>query len=329
MLVTAWVFRNFNRHGGVTGLSGVEYLKLAIFYASWLYFAAAAFLIWAMLTRSVPTRIVAAVSLAPLTILAYARFIEPRLLVMSEHAIALGGCFDKGGAVRLAVFSDTHIGLFANAMPIERIAARTKSLQPDAVLIAGDFTYFLHPGRFAETNAPLGGREFTRYAVAGNHDVGLPGPDVGAPLAAALTRIGVRVIDNRRETLSTTKGELDIVGLSDLWQGRQDMSLLTEARSAPRIVLTHNPNTALDLPPDARVDLLVAGHTHGGQIRIPGVTCAIFQAMCRTTLYGVADTERAKVFVTSGTGMVGLPMRFLVPPRIDVLNISYATCAPS
>ncbi len=312
----------------MTEFSVLEYLKLAIFYASWLYFPAAAFLVWAMLTRPVPTRVAAALLLAPLTVLAYARFIEPRLLFAPEHDIALDGCFPQEGAVRLAVFSDTHIGLFANSLPIGRIAARIKALQPDAVLIAGDFTYFLHPDRFAETYAALGKVDAPIYAVAGNHDVGLPGPDVSEPLAAALADIGVHVIDNRAETLSV-RGVVVIAGLSDSWQGRQDMSVLAPPLTAPRIVLTHNPNTVFNLPPVGRVDLLVAGHTHGGQIRIPGMTCALFRDMCRTTLYGVADTERAKVFVTSGTGMVGLPMRFLVPPRIDVLNISYAKCAPS
>lgn len=309
--------------------SGLEYLKLAIFYASWLYIPAAAFLIWAALTRSVRTRLVAALLLAPLTVLAYARFIEPRLLFAPEHDIALDGCFSQEGAVRLAVFADAHIGLFANALPIERIAATTKTLQPDAVLIAGDFTYFLHPDRFAETYAALGKVDAPIYAVTGNHDVGLPGPDVGAPLAEGLAKIGVRVIDNRRDLLTAEGGSLDIAGLSDLWQDRQDMTVLAPPLTTPRIVLTHNPNTVFELPPGARVDLLVAGHTHGGQIRIPGLTCALFRDMCRTTLYGVADTERVKVFVTSGTGMVGLPMRFLVPPRIDVLNISYSMCAPS
>ncbi|MEQ8177329.1 MAG: metallophosphoesterase [Amphiplicatus sp.] len=310
-------------------MTGLEYLKLVIFYASWLYFPAAGFLLWAMLTRSVPTRIVAALLFAPLTVLAYARFIEPRILLAPEHDVALDGCFERAGVVRLAVVSDTHIGLFANAMPIGRIAARAQSLRPDAMLIAGDFTYFLHPDRFAETYAALGEIGVPVYAVSGNHDVGLPGPDVSAPLAAALTDAGVHVIDNRVEKLMAEGGDLDIAGLSDSWQGRQDMSVLAPPPSAPRIVLTHNPNTAFDLPPKARVDLLIAGHTHGGQIRIPGVTCLIFQDMCRTALYGVADTKRAKVFVTSGTGMVGLPMRFLIPPRIDVLNVSYAKCASS
>lgn len=311
----------------MAGLSGLEYLKLAIFYTGWLYFPVAAFLVWVMVARSAPTRILAAALLAPLTVLAYARFVEPRLLFTPEHDIELERCFLKSGSVRLAVFSDTHDGLFANAMPIRRIAKRVKSLDPDAVLIAGDFTYYLSPDNFAETYAPLGDLGAPVYAVTGNHDVGLPGPDVSGPLAHALTGIGVHVIDNWAEALRAEGGDIIIAGLSDSWQRRQDMSAIRPPVASPRIVLTHNPNTIFDLPAGAQVDLLVAGHTHGGQIFIPGVTCAIFQDMCRVTLYGLADAPHWKVFVTSGVGMVGLPVRFLVPPRIDVLNINYKACS--
>ncbi|MEL7485803.1 MAG: phosphohydrolase, partial [Pseudomonadota bacterium] len=73
-------------------------------------------------------------------------------------------------------------------------------------------------------------------------------------------------------------------------------------------------------------DLLIAGHTHGGQIYIPFVTCALIDFACRVQRYGLNMEERIPVFVTSGTGMTGLPMRFNMPPRIDVLNVATRAC---
>ena len=96
---------------------------------------------------------------------------------------------------------------------------------------------------------------------------------------------------------------------------------------APRIVLTPNPATILALRPREAVDILIAGHTHGGQINIPGLNCMIMKSMCRVTLYGFSEEERGLVFVTSGTGMVGLPMRFNRAPRIDVIDLSWRACA--
>lgn len=307
-------------------LSALEYLKLVIYYASYLYFPAAIVLIVMLVKGALVRRAISGLLLAGLSVLAYARFVEPRILLTVEHDVALKGCFSEAGNARLAVFSDAHQGLFGNAIPIERIARRVAATKPDAVLIAGDFVYFLDPARFDETFVALSTLEAPVYAVLGNHDDGLPGPDVSVPLSASLKRLGLNDIENRSATQEINGGPIEFAGLSDSWQGRQDMRVVAERPAHPRIVLTHNPDTVFDLPAGSEIDLLVAGHTHGGQIRIPGLTCAILRRVCAVALYGLVERKGRLVFVTSGTGMVGLPMRFLVPPRIDVLNISYRAC---
>lgn len=78
-----------------------------------------------------------------------------------------------------------------------------------------------------------------------------------------------------------------------------------------------------------KTDLLVAGHTHGGQIQLPFITCWWTGLCGKNAAYGLREENDALVFTTSGTGMVGLPMRFRVPPRIDVLNVAYKSCAPA
>ncbi len=301
-----------------------EPLKLAIFWMSYLYFPAVLALGWIVAKRRGRSRIAAAFILAPLTVLAYARFVEPRLLFSREHEIPLSRCMGAAGGARVAVFSDTHIGVFGNAMPLARIARKVNALDADFVLIAGDFTYWLAPERFGEAFAALGTIEAPVYAVMGNHDVGLPGPDVAAPLTETLAGIGVTALDD--SIVTTGEGAVEIAGLSDLWAEDQKLSLLENRGALPRLVLTHNPATIRTLLPRQSVDLMVAGHTHGGQINLPVITCAMLPSMCRLTLGGYKETERGPVFVTTGTGMVGLPMRFNAPPRIDVLNLRWSAC---
>ncbi len=308
-------------------LGSLEYLKLAIFYASWLYFPAAAVLIRVILNRSQPSKIVAALLLAPLTLLAYARFIEPRILLTVEHEATLARCFPEAGSARLVLFSDAHEGLFSNAIPIGRIVRRVNAAKGDAVFVAGDFVYFLARDRYQQTFSALASIEAPVFGVLGNHDVGLPGPDVGADLSRALESLDVSMIDDDIEAVTLNGSTVEIVGLSELWANNQDRKLLERRGGSPRLVLTHNPATIEELRPREAVDFLMAGHTHGGQINIPGLTCALMASACRVARYGFAETERGLVFVTSGTGMVGLPMRFNAVPRIDVIDLSWRACA--
>lgn len=310
----------------MTGLGSLEFIKLAIYYASYLYFPAAVLLGWMVLRRRGASRFLAAVFLAGASCLAYARFIEPRLLLTEAHDIFLDNCFKDGGAVRIGVFSDAHIGLFGNAMPISRIARQVDAVGADLVLIAGDFIYFLHPDSFADTFEPLKTIRAPVFAVLGNHDIGLPGPDLSAPLQKALPEADVSLIDNMVQRLSGDGFVIELVGLSDHWGRAQDLTLLQRPSEMPRFVLTHNPAAVRDFREGMTADLLIGGHTHGGQIQLPFLTCRL-TGVCGDIGYGLREERGVQVFTTSGTGMVGLPMRFRVRPRIDVLNVRYKACS--
>ncbi|MCK5747910.1 MAG: metallophosphoesterase, partial [Oricola sp.] len=309
----------------MTGLGALEVLKLAIYYGSWLYFPAAAALFWLIAGKQGAVRLAAAVGLIVASLVAYGRFVEPRILLTAEHDITLEACAPQAGEVRLAVVSDIHAGLFGNAMPVSRIARRIEAADVDATLIAGDFIYFLHPDKMEETFAAFRTVSTPVYAVLGNHDIGRPGPDLGEALREHLPSAGIMIVDNRTVLLEGERIDLELVGLSDLWGREQQLSLLNTDARRPRIVLTHNPATIYDLRPGMSADLLIGGHTHGGQIKIPFLTCAL-TGVCAENDYGLRNQSGMPVFTTSGTGMVGLPMRFRVPPRIDILNLGYSSC---
>lgn len=302
----------------------VEY-KMALVWLSYLLFPVAA-----ILTRQVMIgtrfKILSALILIPTTLLIYARFIEPQRLTVKEHKIEVCGG-GLPGNLRAAVASDFHIGIFPNAPSMNRVVYRIHQQQPDLLLIPGDFTYHLKADEFDKVFEPLGALGIPVYAVMGNHDVGLPGEAVGEELTRALERHNVTVLNPGEATFSKDGKFLRIVGFRDLWESEQrpeGLGPIPKRDRMPTIYLQHNP----DMIKEAALgsfDLMVAGHTHGGQVLLPGITCAMTLA-CDTLRYGYEDTPVGKLFVTSGTGMVGLPIRFGVPPRIDILNIELDRC---
>lgn len=308
----------------MTELGLLQFVSLAIFYASYLYFIAAPAALWIAVKNRGARRYAVAFFLIA-TVFAYSRFVEPRILLTAEHDVELFDCFETSGAFRTTVFSDTHNGIFGNAVSIERIAKAVNATKPDFVLVAGDYVYFLHPDRFEEKFAALGEITAPVFAVLGNHDLGLPGPDLSAQLNEKLSALGVRMIDNEAVKFAGAKYDIELVGLSDEWAGQQDLSLVETLQERPRLVLTHHPETIFLFRPPLNLDMHIGGHTHGGQIQLPLITCWVTK-ICGNHAYGLRNYYGVQNFTTSGTGMVGLPMRFRVPPRIDVLNVRYNAC---
>lgn len=300
-------------------------LKLIIFYASHLYWPFALLCLAIFWRGNRRLRQVAAAALAATSILAYARFVEPRLLNIHHETVLFTGATPSSPSIRIAVFGDTHYGIFTNAMPARRIVDAINREKVDAVLLAGDISYYPKDGELAGALAPLANLNAPLYAVLGNHDVGFPGPDLTTPLMRALSDAGALIPTNRALETRLDGHDIIIAGTSDLWQKQQDFRFSAALPDGvPVILLTHNPDTAIYVPDDFPYELMVAGHTHGGQIRIP----FIFRSVIPTDYpfdkglytYPTPAGDRL-VWVTPGTGMVGLPMRFNMRPRIDILTI--------
>lgn len=237
------------------------------------------------------------------------RFIEPALIV-ERHTV-----LDLGFPARVALISDYHVGLFNSPRFLERVVDRLNAMPLDAVLIAGD--HLSKPDRpLSELLAPLARLRHATFSVPGNHDESRPGPPVRDELRRALLAVGVTPIEYRH----VVRERFTLIGLGDHFARRDGIEpVLAAPADKPRIVLMHNPDSAMALPPGSAA-LALAGHTHGGQIRIPllyryAIPCVHpFDRGLHT--FGPVPT-----FVTSGLGETGVPMRFLNPPAIDVLEI--------
>lgn len=300
-------------------------MKFMIFWGSWAWFPFAALCLALAFRRAGWVRYAAIAALLLSLPLAWARFIEPRLLFVHEETILLPGASETSPSIRIALFADTHLGIFPNAQPMDAIVQRINAETVDAVFLAGDLSYHPETDKIPELFAALSDLNAPLYAVLGNHDVGYPGNDLTDSLMTALGQAGALIPQNRAIDTELAGHRIVIAGASDLWQRRQDFSFSASLpEGVPVLLLTHNPDTALYVPDAFAYDLMLAGHTHGGQVRIPFlvkyVIPTIWEFDRELQVFPSEGGDRL-VYITTGTGMVGVPMRLNMPPRIDVLTI--------
>ncbi len=241
----------------------------------------------------------------------YARFIERQLITVQTTQIEVG--FDG----RIAVISDIHLGAYKDEAFLARVVKKINEQEGlQALLIPGDFTYYPHQD-LDELFAPLADLNIPSYAVLGNHDSEQPGPPLQEELELALEKAGVIFLHNESAAIPGT--QIKILGLGDNWANEDDIELINDFETSDQlIVLTHNPDTTLNYR-NSIPDITLAGHTHGGQIRIPWLYKKTIPCIGDFN-QGLHSTPTGPVFVTSGVGEVGLPMRLGIPPVIEILE---------
>ena len=242
--------------------------------------------------------------------------------IVQRATVALPGFPAGQPPVKVALIADIHVQ--GPDMPPERLArivAQVNAEQPDLVLIAGDVigdrTLATQHYSTAESVAPLAGlrSRLGTFAVLGNHEYWRN----GAEARDALTRIGVRVLANQ----AVQAGPLALGGLDDQVTGRnRDNQTYAAMRGLPgaRVLLSHSPDPFATLPPD--IGLMLAGHTHCGQIRLP-----LIGAVSTMSRYGERYAcglirERGRTLVVgAGLGTSIMPVRLGAPPDMWVLEL--------
>src|SRR6185503_2271809 len=198
--------------------------------------------------------------------------LEPGRLVVHQETIQIDNWPQPLDGLRIAVISDIHIdNWFITEKKLRTIVERTNQLQPDLIVILGDYMsgngwvkHRVEPDVFGpilkDLHAPLG-----VYSVLGNHDWWYSGVKV----RRGLEQNGIKVLENEAAQVDVRGTSLWLVGLADLWTRPQRISetLAKVPEGQPVIVLTHNPDIFPNVP--QRVQLVLAGHTHGGQVRFP------------------------------------------------------------
>jgi predicted MPP superfamily phosphohydrolase len=262
-----------------------------------------------------------------LALAAWAFFVEPaRLVVVGERVDV---AWPSRAPLRVAVLTDLHVGSPFNGLAkLHDVVDRTNAARPDLVCILGDLVIQgIIGGRFVAPEVIAGELMRLRpavgtFAVLGNHD----GWFDHDRILRALEMAGVRMVEDTAVRVATPSGPVWIAGISDLWTGRHDLqealAAVTDDRT-PVLLLTHNPDVFPTVP--RRVTLTLAGHTHGGQVRLPWVGSPVVPSQFGKRFAAGHIVEGGRhMFVATGIGTSILPVRFFVPPTVSILVVSRA-----
>ena len=253
-----------------------------------------------------------------LTQAARAALTEPYLLTIERRQVYLRRLPAEFDRFRIVHLSDIHHSAFTSREQIERAVDTANSLDPDIVALTGD--YISKERMYAAPCAEMLGRLRARhgvFAVLGNHDHW-----TDAALITDLFRAeGITVLINEGMRFERNGAAFWLSGVDDTMVGLEDLSLALAGSKAEemKLLLAHNP-IVLRRAARAGVDLVLSGHTHGGQVAIRGERSPSGRPR-RRLLRGLARQGATQIYVTRGIGTVVLPIRYGCPPEVSVLEL--------
>lgn len=250
----------------------------------------------------------------------YASLIEPGRIAYEQHSVPLPGLHPSLEGFRLVHLSDFHYNLAQDDLShVQAVVTYSNTLQPDLVVLTGDFVDNDLDGLdvIAETLGELQGR-YGCYAVLGNHDH----KQGASKVRRALEKGGITVLWNENVTLTGDAAALSLVGIDDWLRGRPQVSSALDGlpRTTTTIALMHEPDVADVLCRYPQIQLQLSGHSHGGQIRLPGIGPLILPSLGHKYHQGLYQIEHLWLYTTRGVGTLSnVPLRFNCPPELTEL----------
>lgn len=251
--------------------------------------------------------------------------IEPRWLTLQEHDLPIATLPTAFDGLRIAQLSDIHIDPLYRYGYIERVVERVNALEPDIVFLTGDYVTqdagaaVPLAAILAGVRAPLG-----TYAILGNHDVWR---SKRVPVRHGFVQAGIPVLENDHVPLSRAGQTLIVAGLDDGWGGHPNLrQALDGVGDVPVILLLHEPDLVTRYQHDPRVIVQLSGHSHGGQVRIPGVGAIYLPRYGRQFDAGIYRVGNVWLNTNVGLGMTSYgittpSVRFNCPPEISLLTL--------
>jgi predicted MPP superfamily phosphohydrolase len=251
----------------------------------------------------------------------YARYVEPNLLMVNREKLESSKLEIP---LKIVFFGDTHLGEFNDNDQLARIVTKINAEKPDLVIFTGDLIgssgdFTVNPEAIAQSLAQIKAT-YGKVAVMGNHEYALLAEYNYVDLMIAA---GFEVLVD--DWLDLSEINVRLLGQDDAYLGNPEMDLTTEALDgAYNILLTHEPDIVDGMNIDT-IQLVLAGHTHGGQISLPYLTEKILPANGKKYvkgLFSIGSEGQTNLFVTKGTGMTKLPFRFINVPEIVAIEVS-------
>jgi predicted MPP superfamily phosphohydrolase len=250
-----------------------------------------------------------------------ARYVNPYRPTLERVSIPVRPEHAGLAGLRIGFVTDTHVGPFITADDLARATALLAKERPDLVLLGGD--YVSESPRYAGPTAevlgalvsetPLGG-----FAVLGNHDLSVSATKV----TAALDDAGISVLRNRATSVRHGNQEFWIAGVDETLLGRPDLDATfgQTPSGAPVLAIWHEPQFA-EKTAERGAFLQLSGHTHGGQIRIPGVGALGLPIHGKRYVMGLNRAATMPVYTSRGVGVYRPPMRYNCPPEVTLITL--------
>ncbi len=227
---------------------------------------------------------------------------------------------DTFKGTRIVFVSDIHSNKIVSNNHIKNMVKKINELNPDIVLLGGDYiakgkehieTCF---NELSKINAKVG-----KYGVLGNHD------HYGYPelVRESMEKAGIKCLDNDSVWIQNGNDRIKIGGVGDLWLDKQiiENTIHDVTEEDFVMLLSHNPDYAEKLK-TSKIDLMLSGHTHGGQVTLFGLYAPFLPTKYgQKYRQGLIETENTKVLVSKGIGCTGLPFRFFSRPEINVIEL--------
>jgi predicted MPP superfamily phosphohydrolase len=262
----------------------------------------------------------------------YSSEIERHWVDVVHREVALPGLPAAFDGFRIAQLSDIHMDEYTEPFFLRQVIGLVNGLQPDAVALTGDFVSegpvtkkfgvgaaWQCANLLSELNCG------NRFAVLGNHDHGVGAKQV----ATALRDNGVQVLVNGFLPIERASSRIWLAGVDDAVVGRPELARavpksISGIAGEPIILLSHAPDYVdhiLTQPAGNAVGLVLSGHTHGGQVRIPLLGAMALPDLGRKYVEGWFRFGGLQLYVNRGIGTVGLPFRLDCPPEITLFTL--------
>jgi uncharacterized protein len=246
--------------------------------------------------------------------MAYGAVYERHRLIRVEQDIPVSGLPPALDGLRVGLITDIHHSNTVAAEDVTRAVTLLHASKPDLVVLGGDYVTFgnrAYVEAVAELLSPLADAPNGSFAVLGNHD-----DDRDMP--AALSRRGFTVLKDQRTTISVRHETLDVVGIRFWTRRMEHVTQALKGAGPTTMLLAHDPRR-LTQAAQLDVPLVLSGHTHGGQMLLPGVGAIAAREF--PVLAGFARQLNTSLFVSRGVGTVYMPVRINCPPDIAVLTL--------
>ncbi|ACD52826.1 metallophosphoesterase [Clostridium botulinum] len=259
-------------------------------------------------------------------IFAYSIYVEPNLLSVKNIEINNSSNIKNEDTIKIAQISDIHLGEYYAIDKLEKLVNKVNSQNADIIVFTGDL--FDNVSKFEDTSkvAPILKKlnaNIGKYAIYGNHDYGGGAKNI---YKNVMEDSGFKILVNEQANVKLDSGKtMSILGLDDALLGNPDVEKTARniKGSNYNLLLLHEPDLS-DKFVSYNIDLILAGHSHGGQVKIPFLGEIVTPPLAekyKDGLYNLNTKRNTQLYVNSGIGNTKVPFRFMNVPEVSIFEI--------